>query len=259
MSFFSTLMSPVYTGISELLQFWQSVWQSLPGDWSWVLGIVFLVLTVRVALLPLFVRQFRSQRAVQRLRPEIQSLQARHKGDPLALGTAVSAVYRREGVSPYGSFLPLILQVPVFLGLFHVLRHLRPTTTDPATQTLYGWTVTQFHDASHATLFGAPLAAGFSSGGATVMLVAAVLIAAMVTTTFLTTRMSMAQNGPADDPQQRLVQKLMLYGVPLSLLVSGVIFPVGVVLYWTTQNVFALGQQAWLIRRHPQPEPVAPR
>jgi YidC/Oxa1 family membrane protein insertase len=258
-SFFSHLMSPVYTGISELLQFWQSVWQSLPGDWSWVLGIVFLVLTVRLVLLPLFVRQFRSQLAVQRLRPEIQALQAERKGDAVALATAVSAVYKREGVSPYASFLPLILQVPVFLGLFHVLRHLRPPTTDPATQTLYGWTVEQFHDAAHATLLGAPLASSLSSGGVTVALVAAVLIAAMVTTTFLTTRMSMARTGPADDPQQRLVQKLMLYGIPLSLLVSGVIFPIGVVLYWTTQNVFALGQQAWLMRRHPQPEPVTPR
>ena len=257
MSVLSEIMSPVYTGISELLQFWQSVWQPLPGDWSWVLGIVFLVLTVRVALLPLFVRQFRSQRALQRLRPRLRSLQAEHQGDRLALATAVSALYKREGVSPYAGFLPLILQAPIFLGLFHVLRHLRPTTTDPGTQTLYGWTVTQFHDASHATLLGAPLASSFSSGGAVVMLVAGALIAAMVITTFLATRLTVAQNGPAEDPQQRLVQTLMLYGLPLSLLVSGVLFPIGVVLYWTTQNVFALGQQAWLLRRHPRPEPVA--
>ncbi|WP_240670213.1 membrane protein insertase YidC [Actinoplanes solisilvae] len=252
----SEIMSLIYTGISELLQFWQSVWQALPGDWSWVLGIVFLVLTVRLALLPLFVRQFRSQRALQRLRPQVQSLQAEHKGDRMAFATAVSALYKREGVSPYAGFLPLILQAPVFLGLFHVLRHLKPSTTDPGTQTLYGWTAEQFHDASHATLLGAPLASSFSSGGTVVMLVSAALIAAMVITTFLTTRMTMAQNGPADDPQQRLVQTLMLYGLPLSLLVSGVIFPIGVVLYWTTQNIFALGQQAWLLRRHPLPAPT---
>ncbi|MCO8276870.1 membrane protein insertase YidC [Actinoplanes sp. TRM 88003] len=250
-------MSIFYSGISALLIFWHSVWDALLGaphllstDWSWVLGIVFLVVTVRVALLPLYIRQYRSQQAIQRLQPEMRALQQKHQGDAMALSTAMSALYKREKVSPYASFLPLIVQIPVFLALFHVLRHLRPTITDPATQTLYGWTAAQFHDASHALLLGAPLASSFSSGGAT-MIVAAVLIAAMVTTTFLTTRLSMANTPPSDDPTQRMVRLLMTYGIPLSLLVSGVIFPVGVLLYWTTQNVFALGQQAWLMRRHP--------
>ncbi|WP_250038305.1 membrane protein insertase YidC [Paractinoplanes maris] len=250
-------MSIFYSGISALLLFWQSVWEALVGapeslgtHWSWVLGIVFLVVTVRVALLPLYVRQYRSQRAMQRLQPEIRALRDKHQGDTVALGTAVSAVYRRERVSPYASFVPLIVQIPVFLALFHVLRHLRPTITDPATQTLYGWTAAQFHDASHALLLGAPLASSFSGGGAA-MVVAGVLIAAMVATTFLTTRLSMAGSPPADDPMQRLVRRLMTYGVPVSLLISGVILPIGVILYWTTQNLFALGQQAWLARRHP--------
>ncbi|WP_250006714.1 membrane protein insertase YidC [Actinoplanes sp. M2I2] len=257
MSVFSELMSLVYSGISALLLFWHSVWDALAGDadvlstdWSWVLGIVFLVLTVRGVLLPLYVRQFRSQRAMQRLQPEIRALQQKHRGDRPALGAAVSQLYTRERVSPYASLLPLLLQAPVFLGLFHVLRHLRPTITDPGTQTLYGWTAAQFHDASHALLLGAPLASSVSSGGASV-LVAGVLIAAMVTTTFLTTRLSMAGSGAADDPAQLLIRRLMTYGLPLSLLVSGILFPIGVVLYWTTQNVFALAQQAWLIRRHP--------
>ncbi|MBU2666958.1 membrane protein insertase YidC [Actinoplanes bogorensis] len=241
-------MSFVYSGISQLLLLWQSWWDFLGPNWSWVAAIVFVVLTVRVALLPLFVRQFRSQRKMQRLQPEVQALRTEHGQDIRALGTAVSALYKREGVRPYGSFLPLLIQVPIFLGLFHVLRHLRPTITDPAAQTLYGWTVTQFQEASHATLLGAPLASTFSSGGA---LVAAVLIAAMVTTTFLTMRMSMIRNAPIEDPTQRLAQRLMTYGIPASLLVSGVIFPVGILLYWTTQNLFALGQQAWLMRRYP--------
>ncbi|MBM2623788.1 membrane protein insertase YidC [Actinoplanes sp. LDG1-06] len=241
-------MSVIYTGISELIQLWQSVWGFLGADWSWVVAIVFVVLTVRVALLPLFVRQMRSQRAMQRLAPEMKALRDKHPGDIQALGTAMTELYRREGVSPYASFVPLLVQAPILFGLFHVLRHLRPTITDPASQTLYGWTAAQFHEASHATLLGAPLASTFSSGGA---LVAAVLIAAMVTTTFFTMRMSQTRNAPVEDPMQQMIQRLMTYGIPLSLLVSGVIFPVGVLLYWTTQNVFALGQQAWLLRRYP--------
>ncbi|MBL7255760.1 membrane protein insertase YidC [Paractinoplanes lichenicola] len=247
-------MSIVYTVISEIIQLWQSVWGFLGPNWSWVAAIVFVVLTVRVALLPLFVRQMRSQRAMQRLQPELRELQTKHKGDPMALGTAMTELYRKNNVSPYASFVPLLVQAPILFGLFHVLRHLRPTITDPATQTLYGWTTAQFHDASHATLLGAPLASTFSSGGA---LVAAVLIAAMVTTTFLTMRLSAVRNAPVEDPMQRTIQRVMTYGIPLSLLVSGVIFPVGVLLYWTTQNVFALGQQAWLLRRYPVEIPAS--
>src|SRR5690242_20998446 len=101
-------MSVFYAGISALLICWHSVWDALLGapqflstDWSWVLGIIFLVVTVRVALLPLYVRQYRSQQAVQRLQPEMRGLQEKHRGDARALGTAVSALYQRERVSPY--------------------------------------------------------------------------------------------------------------------------------------------------------------
>jgi YidC/Oxa1 family membrane protein insertase len=55
------------------------------------------------------------------------------------------------------------------------------------------------------------------------------------------------------------VQRLTLYGIPLSLLVSGVVFPVGVVLYWTTQSLFAFGQQTWILHRYPPPPADTPR
>ncbi|GLY05732.1 membrane protein insertase YidC [Actinoplanes sp. NBRC 101535] len=262
MSVFSDLMSPVYTGISALLLFWHAVWDrvlggahSLSTDWAWVLGIVFLVLTVRVALLPIFLRQLRSQRAMQRIAPELKALQAKHKGDRETLAKEMTALYQREKVSPFGSFAPMLLQIPIFVGLLHVLRHLNPQITSEASRTLYGWTLTQFQEASHAVLLGAPIASTFHTGTVTTKLVTGVLIAAMVVTTFLTTRMSMMKNGPATDPQQRTIQRVMLWFIPLSLLTSGVIFPLGVVLYWTTQNLFALGQQAWLHRR---PDPSAP-
>jgi YidC/Oxa1 family membrane protein insertase len=271
---FSALMSLVYHAISAVLLFWHAVWDDLLGDphsfatdWSWALGIVFLVLTVRTLLLPLYLKQVKSQRALQRVQPQIRELQAEHKGDPQALQLAMAELMRREKFSPIGSFLPMLLQVPILIGLLHVLRHLRPTITDHAGQTLYGWTVTQFADASHATLFGAPIAATFRSSAAelaplgadpgTVQIVAAVLIAAMITVTFLTTRMSILKAGWSENPQQRTVQRFILYGIPVSLLVSGAIFPVGVVLYWTTQSLFALGQQIWINRRYPAETPSA--
>jgi YidC/Oxa1 family membrane protein insertase len=250
-------MSAIYSMISAVLLFWHSTWDAVLGDphglstdWAWVLGIVFLVLTVRIALFPLFLRQVRSQQALQRLQPQFRALQAEHKGDPQSLQRELTALYQREKVSPFGAFLPMLIQIPIFIGLLHVLRHLNPAIADVATRTLYGWSETQFLDASGAHLFGAPIAASFQSGGA-VQIVAGVLIVAMITTTYLTSRMSILKAGWSENPQQRTIQRVMLYGIPVSLLVSGLVFPVGVILYWTTQNLFALGQQIWLNRRYP--------
>lgn len=256
-------MSLIYHAISSILLFWHAAWNALLGeagalgtDWAWILGIVFLVLTVRMALLPVFLRQVRSQRATQALQPQIKALQEKHKGDRTTLQTELAELYRSSKVNPLAGFLPMLVQIPVFLGLLHVLRHLKPTIVSEQARTLYGWTLGQFDSAASAHLFGAPIAASFGGGGLTVKVVAAVLIAVMIATTFLTSLMNIRQTGWAKEPQQRLVQRLMLYGIPVSLLVSGVLFPIGVIVYWVTQNLFALGQQAWVLRKYPLPAPA---
>ncbi|MBQ1050077.1 membrane protein insertase YidC [Micromonospora sp. C51] len=260
-------MSMIYHAISEILLFWHAAWQRLLGDasalgtdWSWVLGIVFLVLTVRIILFPVFVKQIRSQRAMQALQPRLAELQARHRDDRETLQKEMVELYRVEKANPLMGCLPMLVQIPVFLGLLHVLRHLKPTMPEHL-KTLYGWSVTQFDSASSATLFGAPIAGTFGStgqelallgaDGATVRIVAAVLIATMIATTYLSSRQLILRSGWATDPQQRLVQRLMLYGIPASLLVSGLIFPIGVIIYWVTTNLFSLGQQTWMLRRYP--------
>jgi YidC/Oxa1 family membrane protein insertase len=265
---FSPLMAPIYGGISGVLMFWQAAWHKVFGDarwlgtdWSWVLGIVFLVLTVRAVLIPIFVKQIKSQRAMQALQPKVKALQEKHKGDRETMQKELVELYRSEKANPLMGCLPMFLQVPVFIGLFHVLKHLTPTITSEKSRTLYGWTLGQFDSASHAKLFGAPIAASLRStaaeleplgaSGATVKLVGVILIAVMITTTFLTSRQMILKTGWAEDPRQRMVQRLMLYGVPLSLLISGAIFPIGVVIYWVTQNVFSLGQQMWVLRKYP--------
>jgi 60Kd inner membrane protein len=123
-------MSVIYHAISSILLFWHSAWYTLVGeagalgtDWAWILGIVFLVLTVRLALLPVFLRQVRSQRATQTLQPQIKALQDKYKGDRTALQTELVALYRTSKVNPLAGFLPMLVQIPVFLGLLHVLRH----------------------------------------------------------------------------------------------------------------------------------------
>jgi len=92
-----------------------------------------------------------------------------------------------------------------------------------------------------------------NADGTTVKVVAAILVAMMIITTYLTSRQMILKTGWAEDPQQKLMQRLMLYGIPISLLISGTLFPIGVVIYWVTTNLFSLGQQFWVLRKYPPP------
>ncbi|MFX0593019.1 membrane protein insertase YidC [Melissospora conviva] len=259
----------IYTAISWILLRWHDLWDLIIPDravlgtnWSWILSIVFLVVTLRVILFPLFVKQIKSQRAMQALQPKMKELQEKYKDDKEQLQVKMMELYRTEKANPLMGCLPMFLQVPVFLGLFWILRRLDPGRTD-ANITLYGWTAEQFHDASVAQLFTAPISATFGSSaeelavlganGTVVKIIAGVLVLAMMATTFLTTRQMIMKTGRAEDPQQAMIQKLMLYGIPLSLLVSGAIFPIGVVIYWVTNNLFSLAQQQWVLRKYPPP------
>jgi len=283
----SWLMEPIYNVISWVLLRWHELWALLlPGDgrflgtsWEWVLAIVFLVVTVRLVLFPLFVKQIKSQRAMQALAPKIRELQAKHKNDPATLREEMMKLYQQEKVNPLMGCLPLFLQIPVFFGLFHVLRYINPLNTQPVnpngpTKDLYGWTPELFDSAASAHLFNAPIPASFSNdaahiaalGGAhpaAAKIVAAVLVLIMMFTTFMTSRQMILKTGWQAEPQQRMIQRLMLYGIPLSLLLSGWAFPIGVIIYWVTQNLISLAQQQWVLRKYPPivttPEPKSAR
>lgn len=263
-------MDYIYTAISWILLRWHDLWDAVLPDkailgtnWQWILSIVFLVITVRVILFPIFVKQIKSQRAMQALQPKIKELQAKHKGDRESMQKELMELYRTEKANPLMGCLPMFLQIPVFLGLFHVLKRVRPGRTEEA-KTLYGWTADQFESAANATLFKAPIPAHFTSkadqlaqlggSGVTVKIVAGVLVAMMIATTFMTSRQMILKTGWSEDPQQRMIQKLMLYGIPFSLLISGGLFPIGVVIYWVTTNLFSLGQQFWVLRKYPPPK-----
>jgi YidC/Oxa1 family membrane protein insertase len=262
------LMEPIYFAISWILLRWHEVFDLiLPNgtflgtNWDWVLAIMFLVITVRVILFPIFVKQIRSQRAMQALQPKMKELQQKHKGDQQTLREEMMKLYQQEKVNPLMGCLPLLLQIPVFFGLFHVLKGLNPA--NPATKTLYGWTAPAWESATHARLFGAPLPAHFASDhnellslGTTavnVKIVAGILVVIMMATTFMTSRQMILKTGWSADPQQRMIQKLMLYGIPFSLLLSGWAFPIGVIIYWVTQNGFSFGQQYWVLHKYPPP------
>jgi YidC/Oxa1 family membrane protein insertase len=154
------------------------------------------------------------------------------------------------------------MQAPVFLALFHVLR-LVGTSKQPALWEEYHWTQAQALSAGQAKLFGAPIAAAFRTpievlnalGGnpTSTKIVSFVLIVLMCAATFITQKQIMARSGQVLEGQQAMIQKFLLYGMPISLFVSGFLFPIGVLLYWFTNNLWTMGQQFYILKRMPHP------
>ncbi|HEX5494530.1 MAG TPA: membrane protein insertase YidC [Mycobacteriales bacterium] len=262
----------LYYGISWVLLRWHELLSHVIAanqGLNWALSIMLLVITIRVVLFRFFVRQIRNQRKMQELQPKIAALRVKYKNDRQTMSQELMKLNREAGYNPLSGCLPVVLQAPVFLALFHVLRRLKPGR--PA---LYGWTPDQMDSASHAKLFGAPISAAFRTPVETitglgadptrVRTVTAVMVLFMVVATYITQRQIMARTAQqAVDRQQAMVQKMMLYGIPASLLISGFIFPVGVLCYWLTNNIWTMGQQFYILKKMPHPgaaqEPAKPK
>lgn len=259
MSVFNTLATPVAFVLKEIHAGLSHVFPAESG-WAWGLSIVFLTISVRLLLFPLFVKQIKSQRRMQELSPKIKELQGKHKGDRETLNTELMKLYKDHGANPISGCLPLILQLPVFFALFTVMNEFRP-----GKEAKFGLSSELIAQGARAKVFGAPISAAFTSGekllgqldgnATTVKIVATLMIVTMGATTFLTQKQMMARSGPAADKQQQQIQKVMLYVLPLSFAVFGFNFPIGVLLYWLTTNVWSMGQQHYVIRRMP---PVVP-
>jgi YidC/Oxa1 family membrane protein insertase len=259
------LLDWLYTAIAWVMKEWHALFSTFldpAGGFTWALSIVFLVITVRIVLFRFFVKQVKSQRAMQVIQPEIQKLKAQYGADRQGFSQAVMALQKERGVNPLAGCLPILPQIPVFIALLHVLRRLQPGAAG-----LYGWSYELTQQASTAKLFGvAPISAsltmqepkksavlaipGVTQTGITV--VAGILIVVMCLTSYYTQKQIMKRSGPVEG-QAAMVQKLMLYGMPLGLLVSSGFFPIGVLLYWFTNNLWTLGQQFYILKKMPPP------
>lgn len=248
--------------VSWILVQFHAVFGSLFGDASgvaWALSIVGLVVVIRILLIPLFVKQIKTQRNLQILQPQIKEIQQKYAGDRERQSQEMMALYRETGTNPLSSCLPLLLQMPVFFALFSVLQGIATETP----QGVFQWP--QYADllgqARQATLFGAPLYGTFVNAPETpdpmaTRLVSVVLIILMTLTTFLTQRQMLVKNVAADNPMVRQ-QKIMMYVFPVMFAVFGINFPIGVLIYWFTTNVWSMGQQFYVIRNNPQPNTPA--
>ena len=251
----SIIATPVATVLRAIHALLSTV--LIPGSGpAWALSIVLLTVCVRLLLFPLFVKQIKSQRRMQQLAPKIKELQAKHKGDRETLNTELMKLYKDHNANPISGCLPLVLQLPVFFALFSVIREFKPGATAK-----YGLSATDLLEGGRAKVFGAPLSAAFKSSpellskldgsATTVKIVAALMIITMGATTFWTQRQMMARGGAVADPQQAQIQKFMLYVLPFSFAIFGFGFPIGVLLYWLTTNVWSMGQQHYVIKRMP--------
>lgn len=263
MEFFSAIgsfiMTPLYYLISVVLVGWHKLFGGLFGEESgvaWVLSIVGLTLVVRLVLVPLFVKQIKSSRNMQLLQPKVKELQKKYGHDRERLGQETMKLYRDAGVNPLASCLPLLLQMPIFLALFRLLDQAAKkgvghgVLTDSMAQ--------KFAD---ATLFGGKISSTFldDGGSVTVKVMAGVLVLAMTATTFLTQRQLMSKNMPADAMSGPYAQqqKMLLYVLPVAFGLGGIWFPIGVLVYWTTSNLWTMGQQFYVIRNNPAPNTEA--
>lgn len=253
----SFIMTPLYYIISVVLVAFHQVFGAIFGTTSgasWALSIIGLTVVIRAALIPLFVKQIKSSRNMQLLQPKVKELQKKYGHDREKLTQETMALYRETGTNPFSSCLPILVQMPIFLALFRLLNH---AAHDQAKGVL---TKTDVSHLSNAKIFGARIADSFTSTDLTsVKVLAAFLVIAMTATTFLTQRQLMSKNMPADalSGPYAQQQKMLLYVLPLVFAVGGIAFPIGVLLYWTTSNLWTMGQQFYVIRNNPAPNTEA--
>jgi YidC/Oxa1 family membrane protein insertase len=224
---------------------------------AWGLSIVILVMLMRLIMVPLFVKQVRSQRKMQSHMPQLQELRKRYKNDKQRLNEETMKFYKENGINPLGGCLPLVAQLPVFWALFNVLRAI--ADWQPGQIPKYGLTVPVVESAREARIFGASLADKFlfplPHQTLSSRLVILVFVLVSAATTYLTMRQSqkrgMMQQGPVDpDNPAANMQKYMMYIAPFFAL-SGLYWQFGLVIYWVTTNVWTLGQQHVLFRNLP--------
>jgi YidC/Oxa1 family membrane protein insertase len=234
-----------------------------PGT-AWVLSIVALVIVIRIVLIPLFFKQIKASRGMQMIQPELQAVQKKYKGktDPASrenMTRETMELYRKHGTNPFASCMPILLQSPIFFALFRVLNGLKAISEGnadpigPITRDVAG-------DIESSTLFGAQLSDVFLQTDSMVSrIVVIALIVAMSVTTFTTQRQLTMKNMPpsALEGPMAQTQKLMLYMLPIVFAISGVNFPVGVLIYWTVTNLWSMGQQYYTIKRMPTPGSIA--
>ena len=251
-----SVLKPLYIAVSWVivtLHDFLSPFFGTDSGVSWSLAIVGLVILIRIILIPLFVKQIKSQRALTALQPHMKEIQKKYKDDRQKQSEEMMKLYKEHKTNPLASCFPILAQAPIFFALFTVLNGIGK---NPPVK--YGvLTQDDVVSAANATFFGAPISQTFlGTNTTTVKIVTVFLIFIMSLTTFTTQRQLMLKGMPKMDSSNNMMlqqQKIMLYAFPVIFAITGVNFPIGVLIYWSTTNFWTWGQQYYVIKRNPTP------
>lgn len=226
--FFQNLFAPVVNVLGSVLLFFH---QTVGAPW-W-LSIVLLTVVVRGLLFPLTVKQVKSMRAVQDLKPDMDRVRSQYQNNPQKQREEMAKLYQDRGVNPLGGCLPILIQMPIFIGIFYVIRQFggTPGRTEPQYPSFVDGGILWFQDLSHADpTYILPIISAVTMLGATEITLKNV------------------------DPQQRWLMRLLPVGFTIFLLS----FPAGLFVYWITSNLFTLVQNYLIYHHGPGKRPLKP-
>ncbi len=269
MDIISIILWPIKWAIELILVAFHSMWDAFGLDpnagITWVLSIVGLVIVVRAALIPIFVRQIKSQRRMLEVAPQLKKIQDKYKGKKdqfsrEAMSRETMELYKRTGTNPLSSCLPLLLQMPIFFGLFSVLNDAQhdKAGVGAMTQELA-------NSFANSEFLGAPLKSTFIGEwnlmiagqpySVSTLWIALTMIVLMTASQFITQLQIVSKNMSPETKASPMFrqQRILLYLLPLVFAFSGVAFPLGVMFYWLTSNFWTMGQQFVVIRNMPTP------
>ncbi|WP_024802557.1 membrane protein insertase YidC [Nocardia sp. BMG51109] len=268
----------VYYPVSAVLWLWHTGFAALLGAGSgpaWVLAIVFLVVTVRALLVRPFLAQVRFSRTMSVLQPQVRELQAKYSGDREKLVAETRKLQQQHNFSVLRGCLPVVGQLLLFLGLYHVLRSFDRTgpvsqvpflgssasmsAADNANTANYLFSPEQVRSFLDAELLGTPLTATLATSGsalASFVAVAIPLVLIGALATHGTARASIARQLETT-PQTRMINWMTLWVLPLFTAAAGLIMPLGILVYFATSNTWTFVQQ-YVVHRRSEPLPAAP-
>lgn len=273
------MLDVIYYPVSGILWVWHKVFGAIPflgpdSGITWALSVMFLVFTLRAILYKPFVKQVRTTRQMQELQPQIKALQKKYSKDRQRMALEMQKLQKEHGFNPIMGCLPVLLQAPVFIGLFHVLRSFNRTgegfgqlgmsVEQNANTPNYFFSVADVQSFLDARLFGAPISAAMTTPTAqleafgapipSIWTIAAVAVPLMIIASIAThfnSRASVARQSEAAaaNPQSAIMNKLALYVFPLGVLVGGPFLMIAILLYWVSNNIWTYAQQHLVFRR----------
>ena len=219
------ILSPIENILTDVL-----TWLHDSGGLSWAWSIVALVLLVRILLVPVAVRQIHSMQSLQLHAPEMKAIQQRYKADRQKQSEELMKFYKENKINPYASCLPIVLQIPIFIALFFVLRDFEKEIFP------------QFPESSLEWLNLVDITEPTKDGWGPVLLL--VYVVSQLTSTWL-----------MSTQMQSAAQRVMIMVLPIVFIPFILSFPSGLMIYWLTTNLWTTGQGIVTRRQMPRREP----